>query len=110
MKKKVFDDTLIIKNGNNSINIEVAFGFLDRSYNTFNFRTNKNESVEGYNLALDLENFDTEKILELEDILSDISKLHEITLKLDGIIKQGRARIAQCFGTSGYCIDLEIHS
>lgn len=110
MRKNSFCDKLNICTKGSSLDLDVAFGYLDRSYTTFNYTSGKSENIDGYNIMLNPELLDGKTMKELEKISNQFNKFFEITLDLDGIIKKGKAKIAQRFGIGGFNIDLEIHS
>lgn len=104
-----YKDKLIIEKENKQVDVEISFGYLDRIYSVYNSKTQQKEDIEGYNVTLNLENVGINNLKNLEEIINDIKTLHKIRLSLDGIVKEGKARIAQCFSMEGVSLDLELH-
>jgi len=110
MKDNFLSDKLRIHSGKSGIDLDILFGFLDRSFTAFNFETRKNENINGYNLMLNTEILNSEAVKELEEVIHQVGKLHKITLFLDGIITHGMAKISPKFGIGGVSIDLEVYN
>ena len=110
MRKNSLCDKLNICTKGSSLDLDVAFGYLDRSYTTFNYTSGKSENIDGYTIMLNPEDLDGKTMKELELISGQLNKLFDVTLDLDGIIKTGKAKISPKFGIGGFNIDLEVHS
>ncbi len=110
MKDNSKQDKLCILTDSNSLEFKVEFGYLDRSYKTFNFESKQNEYVEGYNIMLNTESIEPSNVQELEEVSKTMNEMHDVILNLDGMVTKGKAKIAQKFGLGGFNIDLEVHS
>jgi hypothetical protein len=110
MEKNIKPDHLTIELDNKVINFDLVFGYLNRNDEIYNFSESRKETIEGYNVELDLDNINNEFVINLENVLVEIDKFHNITLNLDGVIKKGRAKISRHFCFGGISLDLEVYS
>lgn len=101
-------DYLKIKNTKDELNLAINFGYVDRVAQVFNFKTNKPQNLTAYKLSLDIENTDRKTLHELEEIIRTENKIVNAVVSLDGIISQGKAKIAQMFSFDGVSYDVEV--
>ena len=110
MNDDIKRDKLSIEYDGEKLNFDVDFGYINGVYSEFNFSTGKNETIESYSVSVNTEKLDSKIFRELESISENLNKFFNISLSLDGLSHQGKAKIAKKFGIGGFNIDVEIHS
>ena len=61
-------DFLMVDYNSNKVAFELTYGYLDQIYEAFNFKTQKNESIEKFVLNLNNESMPDNQYLLLEDM------------------------------------------
>lgn len=101
-------DVLIVDYDSSKVKFDLSYGYLDRIYEAFNFRTNRNESIEKFILHLDNEAMPDNQYLLLEDMSLQDNKVYDVKLNLDGLEYKGLGKISRFFGPQGLNIDLHL--
>ncbi len=101
-------DVLIVDYKSNKVRFDLSYGYLDKVYEAFNFKTKKNESIEKFILNLDNEAMPDNQYLLLEDMSVSDNKVFDVELNLDGLEYKGIAKISRFFSAHGLNIDLHL--
>ncbi len=101
-------DVLLVDYKSGKVQFDLTYGYLDEIYEAFNFKTQKNESIEKFILNLDNESMPDNQYLLLEDMSNQSNKAFNVELNLDGLEYKGIAKISQFFGPQGLNIGLHL--
>jgi len=101
-------DILLVDYKSNKIRFELTYGYLDKIYEAFNFKTQKNESIEKFVLNLNNETMPDNQYLLLEDMSQPDNKVFNVELNLDGLEYKGIGKISKFFSPQGLNIDLHL--
>ncbi len=101
-------DVLLVDYKSDKIRFKLTYGYLDKIYEAFNFKTQKNESIEKFILNLDNEAMPDNQYLLLEDMSMQDNKVFNVELNLDGLAYKGQGKISKFFGPQGLNIDLHL--
>lgn len=103
-----FEDALFVDYNENKIKFELSYGYLDKIYEAFNHKTQKNESIEEFILHLNNESMPENQYLMLEAMTNIRNNVFPIELNLDGLEYKGYGKIAQFFSEHGLNINLHL--
>ena len=101
-------DVLIVDYKSDKVKFNLSYGYLDQIYEAFNFKTQRNESIEKFVLNLDNEAMPDNQYLLLEDMSTPENKVYEVELNLDGLEYKGIGKISKFFSPQGLNIDLHL--
>ena len=101
-------DVLLVDYKSDLVRFELSYGYLDKIYEAFNFKTKKNESIEKFVLNLNNETMPENQYLLLEDMSMQDNKVFNVELNLDGLSYKGIGKISKFFGPQGLNIDLHL--
>ena len=101
-------DILLVDYKSDKIRFELTYGYLDKIYEAFNFKTQRNESIEKFVLNLNNESMPDNQYLLLEDMSQSDNKVFNVELSLDGLEYKGIGKISKFFGPQGLNIDLHL--
>ncbi len=101
-------DVLLVDYKSDLVRFELSYGYLDKIYEAFNFKTQKNESIEKFVLNLNNEVMPENQYLLLEDMSMQDNKVFNVELNLDGLSYKGIGKISKFFGPQGLNIDLHL--
>ena len=102
------NDTLLVDYKENKIKFDLSYGYLDKIYEAFNFKTHKNESIEEFILQLNDEVMPENQYLILEAISNVNNNVFPVELNLDGLEYKGHGKISKFFGPQGLNINLHL--
>lgn len=101
-------DILTVDYKSNQVSFQLTYGYLDKIYEAFNFKTQRQESIEKFVLNLNNENMIDNQYLLLEDMSSQSNNVFNVKLNLDGLEYKGQGKIFKFFGPEGLNIDLHL--
>ena len=101
-------DVLLVDYKADKIRFKLSYGYLDKIYEAFNFKTQKTESIEKFILNLDNEAMPDNQYLLLEDMSGRDDKVYNVELNLDGLAYKGVGKISKFFSAQGLNIDLHL--
>jgi len=102
------NDMLMIDYKSEQIKFELSYGYLDKIYEAYNFKTQKKENIEQFILKLNNENMPDNQYLLLEDMSLQNPNVYNVELNLDGLQYKGQGQISKFFDPSGLNIDLHL--
>lgn len=105
---KDMKDVLLVDYKSDKVRFQLSYGYLDKIYEAFNFRTQRHESIEKFILNLDNEAMPDNQYLLLEDMSQSDNKVFNVELNLDGFEYKGQGKISKFFGPQGLNIDLHL--
>lgn len=103
-----FRDTLLVDYNENRIKFDLSYGYLDKVYEAFNYKTQTTESIEEFILQLNDEVMPENQYLILEAMSNLSNNVFPIELNLDGLEYKGHAKISQFFSPNGVNINLHL--
>ena len=101
-------DVLLVDYKSDKVRFELSYGYLDKIYETFNFKTQRNESIEKFILNLNNEVMPENQYLLLEDMSTQDNNIFNVELNLDGLSYKGVGKISKFFGPQGLNINLQL--
>ncbi|MCQ2958318.1 MAG: hypothetical protein MJ180_05395 [Candidatus Gastranaerophilales bacterium] len=101
-------DILLVDYKSGKVKFDLTYGYLDKIYDAFNFRTQKTENIEQFILNLDNESMPDNQYLLLEDMSNQENKVYNVELNLDGLEYKGVAKISKFFSPQGLGINLHL--
>ena len=99
-------DFLSIDYNDSTVKFDLSYGYLEKIYEAFNFKTRQNESIEEFILNLNNEEIPDNQYLILEAISND--SVFPVELNLDGLEYKGHGKISKFFNARGLNIDLHL--
>lgn len=101
-------DTLLVDYNDNKIRFDLSYGYLEKIYEAFNFKTRQNESIEEFILELNNETMPENQYLMLEAMSNTNNNVFPVELNLDGLEYKGHGKISKFFSPSGVNINLHL--
>ena len=101
-------DVLLVDYKSGRVKFDLTYGYLDKIYDAFNFRTQKNENIENFILNLDNESMPDNQYLLLEDMTNNDNQVYNVELSLDGLEYKGVGKIYKFFNSQGLGINLHL--
>ena len=101
-------DILMVDYKENQIKFELSYGYLDKIYEVFNFKTQKTESIEEFVLQIDDDVMPDKQYLLLEDMSNVAENVYPVKLNLDGLEYKGHGKISKFFSPRGLNISLHL--
>jgi len=105
---KEFKDALLVDYKSGKVKFDLTYGYLDKVYEAFNFKTKRNESIENFILNLNNETMPDNQYLLLDDMSNQDDKVFNVELSLDGLEYKGQGKISKFFGPQGLNINLHL--
>jgi len=103
-----FKDALLVNYKSRTVKFDLTYGYLDKVYEAFNFKTKKNQSIEQFVLHLDNEAMLDNQYLVLDDMSNQENKVFDVELNLDGFAYKGIGKISKFFSPRGLNINLHL--
>ena len=103
-----FRDALLVDYNENKVKFELSYGYLEKIYEAFNYRTQRNESIEEFILQLNDETMPENQYKILEAITDTSNNVYPVELNLDGLEYKGHGKISQFFSPRGVNINLHL--
>ena len=103
-----FNDTLLVDYNENKVRFALSYGYLDKIYEAFNHKTQKNESIEEFILQLNDEVMPENQYLVLEAMSNLKNNIFPVELNLDGLEYKGHGKISKFFSPRGININLHL--